>query len=70
MFKQLFFEDVKIGINLPVLKKKVSSQQLVMYAGASGDCSQNLLGKMLHTIIMCRTDPINNLIDKGFFKNF
>ena len=40
MFKQLFFEDVKIGINLPVLKKKVSSQQLVMYAGASGDYYQ------------------------------
>ena len=40
MFKQLFFEDEKIGINLPVLKKKVSSQQLVMYAGASGDYYQ------------------------------
>ena len=40
MFKQLFFEDVKIGINLQVLKKKVSSQQLVMYAGASGDYYQ------------------------------
>ena len=40
MVKQLFFEDVKIGMNLPVQKQKITSQQLVMYAGASGDYYQ------------------------------
>ena len=40
MSNQLCLEDIKIGMNLPILKKKATSQQLVMYAGASGDYYQ------------------------------
>ena len=33
----LWFEDVEIGYKLPTLTKCATKQQLVMYAGASGD---------------------------------
>ena len=35
--KQVYFEDVKEGMELPALMKHPTRQQLVMYAGASGD---------------------------------
>jgi acyl dehydratase len=34
---RLCFEDVAVGQQLPPVKKTVSTRQLVMYAGASGD---------------------------------
>jgi acyl dehydratase len=37
MTNGLFWEDVGEGQELPVLEKKPTTQQLVMYAGASGD---------------------------------
>lgn len=37
MAEQLYFEDVKKGMNIPQLIKKTSSRQLVEYAGASRD---------------------------------
>lgn len=40
MTTQLFFEDVGEGMELPVLEKNPTTQQLVMYAGASGDFYQ------------------------------
>ena len=64
MFKQLFFEDVKIGINLPVLKKKVSSQQLVMYAGASGDYYQ-----IHYDINFAKANGLPGVILHGALKN-
>ncbi len=36
----LYFEDVSAGDEIPVLKKNASTQQLVMYAGASDDYYQ------------------------------
>ena len=36
----LYFEDVSTGDEIPVLKKNASTQQLVMYAGASDDYYQ------------------------------
>lgn len=40
MAKQLFFEDVEINAEVPPLVKKPSTQQLVKWAGASGDYYQ------------------------------
>ena len=37
MAEQLHFEDVGEGMELPILEKNPTTQQLVMYAGASGD---------------------------------
>ena len=40
MADQLYFEDVEEGMELPTLRKDPTTQQLVMYAGASGDFYQ------------------------------
>ncbi len=40
MTGQVYWDDVTEGMELPALKKNVSTQQLVMYAGASGDYYQ------------------------------
>lgn len=40
MSKQLYYEDVEVGTELPSLVKSPSSQQLVKWAGASGDYYQ------------------------------
>jgi len=37
---QLYYEDVNVGDDVTPLKKNASSQQLVKYAGASGDYYQ------------------------------
>jgi acyl dehydratase len=38
--KQIYFEDIEAGSEIPALEKDPSSQQLVKYAGASGDFYQ------------------------------
>lgn len=40
MGKQLYFEEIEVGNNLPPLVKYPSTKDLVMYAGASGDFYQ------------------------------
>lgn len=40
MGDQVYFEDVEEGTELPTLRKDPTTQQLVMYAGASGDYYQ------------------------------
>lgn len=40
MGKQLYFEDVDEGAEIPTLHKDPTTQQLVKYAGASGDYYQ------------------------------
>jgi acyl dehydratase len=40
MGKQLYFEDLEVGSELPPLEKDPTTQQLVRYAGASGDFYQ------------------------------
>ncbi len=37
MGKQVYFEDVTEGMELPTLQKNPTTRQLVKYAGASGD---------------------------------
>jgi acyl dehydratase len=57
--KQTYFEDVEVGSSIPSLEKDPTTQQLVKYAGASGDFYQihydkdfalknNLPGVILH----------------------
>jgi len=59
MERQVYFEDVEVGHELPTLEKNPTTQQLVKYAGASGDFYQihydkdfalanNLPGVILH----------------------
>ena len=38
--KQFYFEDVEAGFEIPPLEKNPTTQQLVKYAGASGDFYQ------------------------------
>src|SRR6202162_231390 len=38
--KQFYFEDVEVGFEIPSLEKHPTTQQLVKYAGASGDFYQ------------------------------
>lgn len=40
MADQVYFEDVEEGTELPTLRKDPTTQQLVKYAGASGDYYQ------------------------------
>ena len=40
MNKNLHFEDIKEGMEIPTIKKNPTTQQLVKYAGASGDFYQ------------------------------
>jgi acyl dehydratase len=37
---QVYFEDVQVGDEIPTLKKNCSTQQLVLWAAASGDFYQ------------------------------
>jgi len=40
MAKQLYYEDVEVGMDVPTLVKHPTTQQLVKWAGASGDYYQ------------------------------
>jgi acyl dehydratase len=40
MARQIYFEDVEVGSEIPPLEKNPTTQQLVRYAGASGDFYQ------------------------------
>src|SRR5712692_6801552 len=40
MAKQIYFEDIEVGAEIPPLEKDPTTQQLVKYAGASGDFYQ------------------------------
>jgi len=40
MAKQTYWEDVEAGSEVPALEKNPTTQQLVKYAGASGDFYQ------------------------------
>ena len=40
MARQFYFEDVEVGQEIPSLEKNPTTQQLVRYAGASGDFYQ------------------------------
>ena len=64
MSQQLFFEDVREGMELPVLEKNPTTQQLVRYAGASGDYYQ-----IHYDQEFARANGLPNVILHGALKN-
>lgn len=40
MTEQIYYEDIEVGATLPVLTKKPTPRQLVMWAGAAGEFSE------------------------------
>ena len=84
MSGQVFWEDVEVGMEIPALVKKPTSQQLVRWAGASGDFYQihydkdfalgnNLPGIIVHGAL--KSAWLGQLLGdwvglKGFVKKF
>ncbi len=84
MAKQIYFEDIVVGNDIPTLIKHPTTRQLVMWAGASGDyneihydkdvaLAQNLPGVIIHGWVtasyLCQI--ITDWIgDEGMLKKF
>ena len=64
MTDQVYFEDVQPGSELPTLRKDPTTQQLVMYAGASGDFYQ-----IHYDQEYARANGLPNVILHGALKN-
>ena len=61
---QVYFEDVQEGTELPALEKSVTTQQLVMYAGASGDYYP-----IHYDLEYARANGLSNVILHGALKS-
>ena len=64
MAEQIYWDDVKEGAELPPLVKNPTTQQLVMYAGASGDYYQIHYDKDY-----AKNNDLENVILHGALKN-
>jgi acyl dehydratase len=64
MAEQVYFEDVDEGDEIPSLQKNCSTQQLVMWAGASGDFYQ-----IHYDINFAKSTGLDNIIVHGALKN-
>jgi len=64
MAEQIYWDDVKEGAELPPLVKNPTTQQLVMYAGASGDYYQIHYDKDF-----AKNNDLENVILHGALKN-
>ena len=64
MSEQVYFEDVQEGTELPPLEKNPTTQQLVKYAGASGDYYQ-----IHYDQEYARANGLPNVILHGALKN-
>jgi acyl dehydratase len=64
MSVQVYFEDAQEGTELPVLRKDPTTQQLVMYAGASGDYYQ-----IHYDQDFAKANGLPNVIIHGALKN-
>ena len=64
MSEQIYFEDVTEGMELPTLQKDPTTQQLVRYAGASGDYYQ-----IHYDLEFARSNGLPNVILHGALKN-
>ena len=64
MASQLYYEDLEEGTSLPTLRKDPTTQQLVMYAGASGDYYQIHYDKDF-----ARSNGLPDVILHGALKN-
>ena len=61
---QVYFEDVQEGTELPTLEKNPTTQQLVKYAGASGDYYQ-----IHYDQEFARSNGLPNVVLHGALKN-
>ena len=64
MKNPLFYDDLEVGMQLPVLRKDPTTQQLVKYAGASGDYYQ-----IHYDINFAKADGLPGVILHGALKN-
>ena len=64
MADQVYFEDVNEGDSIPELAKNCSTQQLVIWAGASGDFYQ-----IHYDLNFAKNTGLDNLIVHGALKN-
>ena len=64
MSQQIYYEDIREGMELPVLEKNPTTQQLVRYAGASGDYYQ-----IHYDQEFARANGLPNVILHGALKN-
>ena len=64
MSEQVYFEDVSEGTELPTLRKDPTTQQLVKYAGASGDYYQ-----IHYDLGFAKSNNLPNVILHGALKN-
>jgi acyl dehydratase len=64
MAEQTYFDDVEEGTELPTLRKDPTTQQLVMYAGASGDYYQ-----IHYDLDFAKANGLPNVILHGALKN-
>ena len=64
MSEQVYFEDVQEGMALPTLEKNPTTQQLVKYAGASGDYYE-----IHYDLEYARANGLPNVILHGALKN-
>ena len=63
MTAQLYWEDVAIGMEIPPLVKHPTTEQLVRYAGASGDFS-----RIHYDDAFARSRGFPSVIDHGMLK--
>lgn len=64
MADQVYFEDVNEGDSIPELAKNCSTQQLVVWAGASGDFYQ-----IHYDLNFAKNTGLDNIIVHGALKN-
>ena len=64
MADQVYFDGVQEGMELPTLRKDPTTQQLVMYAGASGDYYQ-----IHYDLEFAKNNGLPNVILHGALKN-
>ena len=64
MAEQVYFDDVEEGMDIPTLRKDPTTQQLVMYAGASGDYYQ-----IHYDLEFAKNNGLPDVILHGALKN-
>ena len=64
MASQVYFEDVSVGDEIPALLKSCSTQQLVMWAAASGDFYQ-----IHYDVEFARNTGLDGIIVHGALKH-
>ena len=64
MADQVYFDDVEEGMDIPTLRKDPTTQQLVMYAGASGDYYQ-----IHYDLNFAKNNSLPDVILHGALKN-